>query len=86
MRRMHRHNPDNFTPHIPLKMKSLYSDALYQPWMNSALIIDPSWFLHPRITRARARAHSHTHTHTFTSENTQAHMDIKIVRLKMTLF
>ena len=41
----------SFSGHTPLRVEGCYSDALYDPWMNSALQIDPSWLLVDNVQR-----------------------------------
>jgi hypothetical protein len=41
----------SFSGHKPLRVEGCYSDVLYDPWMNSALQIDPTWLMVDNVQR-----------------------------------
>lgn len=46
-----RSHPASIVRHVPLRVENCYSDTLYNPWMNSALQIDPSWLTVDNVDR-----------------------------------
>ena len=46
-----RSRPASKVRHMPLRVDGCYSDTMYNPWMNSALQIDPSWLKVDNVDR-----------------------------------